>query len=460
MAVKSLNRKSLESDIRKHLGDETSERIGLAFNRSLRRFSTMGIGGTADCIAYPESLGDIISLVEFSRESDQPIYVIGRGSNTIFGNIDGILIQTNKMDKIIGINGEPVQDEETLESVLNGIREGDYVDIEVEAGLFLGKLSRFGARYGLEKLEFGIRIPGNIGGAVVMNAAVVDMATKRIVDYVVAVNPKGERVKISKEDLSFRHRYSSLQDKYEDYIVYSVGLRLRKGDKEKIQEYTGHIADLRTNQTRGLSVGSFWIRRGYVIKFDGHGHKCDPNEAAFYLDDLMTGCTLECRGWSSNNGKVHVADSDKNVSFLIAKRGATVYDVVQIAKRCYDAVMDTYGVPLRLEVKFVGVTNKGLPLHERVLHILEGHGRLSDYRRELMIPRHSADRGTTIAKTTSVPQASVPQITFDDKYDLIWYVIEECCNGRNAQISDRLSHMKVEDYPHRLQRFKAILPIH
>ncbi|MBW2983963.1 FAD-binding protein [Candidatus Woesearchaeota archaeon] len=372
-----MNKSKLEKTITKEL-----KGIELLFNQDLRTFSTIRLGGIADCVAKPKSLEEIQALLTLCSDKDIPYYVIAKGSDVILGNTDGVLIDVTRLSRVLNVGG--LEPGENAKRKILAMEEGKIVGMEVEAGTHLRKLSRFAQDYGLSGLEFAVGIPGTIGGAAVMNAAVVANSTGDILDYVITVSPDGSVIRLSKEDLRFGYRNSTLQDGYSGYVVYSVGLALKRKDVSEVRRRTDFCLDARKHQPKGNSIGSFWIRRNYK-PFK------DRKDDHLYIDDIIGMPPLNCRGWSSENGLVYIPDNYYAVSFFIVREGATIWDLAQIAKKVYDAVRDKYdGLRLEIEGKFLGLTNKGRPLGKVFYGVLTDKYPLQEVKEELTIPLKQA----------------------------------------------------------------------
>ena len=133
----------LGGDIQRRLGIKTSR------NEPLERFSTMRVGGPADLFAEVRNLFELRGIVRFARQRDLPLFLIGRGSDLVISDA--------------GIGGLVV-----LVRALALRTEGE--QIRAEAGVQMAKLATTGKNAGLSGLEFGLAIPGSVGGAVWANA--------------------------------------------------------------------------------------------------------------------------------------------------------------------------------------------------------------------------------------------------------------------------------------------------
>ena len=134
---------ALGTDIQRRIGVKTSRREPLA------RFTTMRVGGPADLFATVYNLFELRGLVRFARARELPIFLLGRGSDLVISDagIGGLVILVRAQ----------------------GVRiEGQ--DLVADAGLPMAKAATVTREAGLSGLEFGLAIPGTVGGAIWANA--------------------------------------------------------------------------------------------------------------------------------------------------------------------------------------------------------------------------------------------------------------------------------------------------
>ena len=132
-------------------GTDIQRRIGVKTSRDepLARFTTMRVGGPADLFATVHNAYELRALVRFARTRGLPHFVLGRGSDLVIADagIRGLVIQVRA--------------------------EGSRIDGErytAEAGVQMARAATETQRAGLTGLEFGLAIPGTVGGAVWANA--------------------------------------------------------------------------------------------------------------------------------------------------------------------------------------------------------------------------------------------------------------------------------------------------
>src|SRR4051812_34038778 len=117
----------------------------------LSRLTTVRAGGSAELFARPASEGELIELLRWAGERGHGVEVVGSGSNLLVSDagVAGLVLK---------LDGE-------LSSV-----ERDGTHVLCGGGARLPSATAKAARGGLTGFEFGINIPGTVGGAGRMNA--------------------------------------------------------------------------------------------------------------------------------------------------------------------------------------------------------------------------------------------------------------------------------------------------
>ena len=133
------------------IGSEIQRRVGVKTSRDepLARFTTMRVGGPADLFATVHNLFELRALVRFARSRAIPHLILGRGSDLVISDR--------------GVRGLLIQDR----------AEGSRVDgtsYTADAGVPMARAATEAQKAGLTGLEFGLAIPGSVGGAVWANA--------------------------------------------------------------------------------------------------------------------------------------------------------------------------------------------------------------------------------------------------------------------------------------------------
>ena len=259
----------------------------------MKKHTTFRIGGPADYYLCPHSIEELQKILQICKEKKIEFFILGNGSNLLVSDkgYRGAVIQLWKNFSDITVKG---------------------TTIIVKAGALLSKIAAEALEEGLTGMEFASGIPGTIGGATVMNAGAYG----------------GERKNIIKE---LGYRTSIVKEK--GYVVVSVVLQLKKGDKEEIRKVMEDLKERRvTKQPLDMpSAGSTFKR-----------------PEGYFAGKLIMDAGL--RGFSVGGAQI----SEKHCGFVVNKGDATAADVLGLIREVQKRVEEQFHVTLEPEVKFLG----------------------------------------------------------------------------------------------------------
>ena len=156
------------------LGTDIQRRIGVKTSRHepLSRFTTMRVGGPADLFAEIHNLFELRAIVRFARSRGLPHFMLGRGSDLVISDagIRGLVIQNRSQQVRF---------------------EGNR--LTADSGLPMAKAATLCKGEGLSGLEFGLAIPGTVGGAVWANAGAHESDVKAVLAQASVLHPTGAR---------------------------------------------------------------------------------------------------------------------------------------------------------------------------------------------------------------------------------------------------------------------------
>ncbi len=278
----------------------------------LRDYTSFKIGGKADLLVFPDSKNKILAVTEFARNASIPVFVLGKGSNLLVSDegFRGVVINTCKMDKIELI---------------------DETTISCQCGASLSRLCRFALDNSLEGLEFAFGIPGTAGGAAYMNAGAYGGEMKDVLIRCEHITPGGELSEFDADKLDLSYRHSVYSDS--DYVILSLVLKLKKGDKNEIKARMDDLMSRRKDKQ--------------PLEYPSAGSTFKRPEG-YFAGALIEQCGL--KGYSSGGAQV----SEKHAGFVVNKGGATAADVLNVINHCRETVYSETGVTLEPEVKIIG----------------------------------------------------------------------------------------------------------
>ena len=271
----------------------------------------MRVGGPADLLLVARDVPTFSAVVRGARAGGIPFLVLGRGSDVVMADA--------------GYRGLVVL------SRAEGWRiEGDR--LTAEAGLPLARAAILTQRAGLSGLEFGLAIPGTVGGAVWANAGAHGADVAGVLESVTVLRTDGSEATEPAVALSLAYRDSRLKDRAGDFVLTAT-FRLAPADAAVIKTRLDEIRRWR-REHQPLSLPSA-----------GSVFRNPPGDSAGRLVDA---CGL--RGARLGGATI----SDKHANFIVNEGGATASDVRRLAERARTAVAARFGIDLAYEVQFVG----------------------------------------------------------------------------------------------------------
>ncbi|PZS13246.1 MAG: hypothetical protein DLM64_03600 [Solirubrobacterales bacterium] len=157
----------------------------------LARLTTIRTGGPAELFARAGTLEALERLLAWSAAEGLEVGVVGSGSNLLVADA--------------GVRGLVIKLEQDLSKI-----ESQGTRIHCGAGARLPAVSAAAARAGLSGIEFGVNIPGSVGGAVRMNANAYGGELARVLGWVDVVSAAGTDRR-GPQQLGFGYRRSNLE---------------------------------------------------------------------------------------------------------------------------------------------------------------------------------------------------------------------------------------------------------
>jgi len=277
----------------------------------LKNYTTFQVGGPADIFLIPKNENALLELIKVIQNINTPYFVLGEGSNVIVGDkgYRGIIIYTGELDEVL-------------------VNENN---IKAQSGATLKYITKKAQENSLAGMEFASGIPGSLGGAVFMNAGAYGGEMNDIIVNVSAVNNKGKKVILDKEELELSYRNSIFQEK--NYIILDATMELNYGDKDQIKERMDVLNQKRQNK-QPLEYPSA-----------GSSFKRPENH---YTGPLIEKAKM--KGYQIGGAQV----SEKHAGFIINKGDATAQDILNLIKKIQKEVYEISGVKLKPEPKFLG----------------------------------------------------------------------------------------------------------
>ena len=281
----------------------------------LARLTTLRTGGPAEFFGRAGSEQRLAELLAWAAGAGLTVGVVGSGSNLLVADegVRGLVIKL---------------DAELARIELEGTR------MRCGGGARLPAVSAQAARAGLTGIEFGVNIPGTVGGAVKMNANAYGGELGRVLEWVDVTSAQGVERR-SPQSLGFAYRRSNLGP---GEVVARASFALAPAPS---QEVKATLVGMRSQRHAAQPSG---------IKTFGSTFK-NPGDAR--AQGRTAGQLLEaagCRGLRIGGARF----SDKHANFVENVGDATTADVIALMAEGRRRVREQFGVTLEPEVQTLG----------------------------------------------------------------------------------------------------------
>ena len=269
-------------------------------------------GGPAEVLFRPADIDDLADFIA-ARPADLRISVIGVGSNLLVrdGGIPGVVVRLSSAFGKIETNG---------------------MHVRAGAAALDGAVARAAADAGIAGLEFLRGVPGTVGGALRMNAGCYGREIKDIFVEAMAIDGKGNKIRLSRADMGFEYRKA--RGAGDDLIFVEA---VFEGMAEEPAAIRARMDELSATREASQPIKS---------KTGGSTFKNPAGHKAWQLID-----EAGCRGLMIGAAQV----SPKHTNFLINTANATSADLEALGEEVRRRVKEKSGVALEWEIKRVGV---------------------------------------------------------------------------------------------------------
>lgn len=285
--------------------------LGIRRDAPLAPLTTLRVGGPADRLAEPRSRMELLAVLDAARATRVPWIVIGNGSNLVVADagVRGLIIRNRA--RAVELAGP---------------------SLSADAGTPMALLVKRASAEGLSGLEWGIAVPGTLGGAVWANAGAHGGEIRDCAIMVEAWDPaSGELTAYPNDACRFGYRESRF--KHEPLVVVSatVGLATDAPDAVAARVTAFHAQRAATQPLAEQNAGSVF--------------RNPPDDHA--------GRLIEAAGLKGRQvGTASV--STRHANFIVTERGGRASDVRRLADEVRAAVHKASGVLLEFEIEFVG----------------------------------------------------------------------------------------------------------
>jgi len=282
------------------------------FDWPLAPYTSWKIGGPADACITVQTESELASLMRWCFQRKAPWFVLGSGSNLLIGDggIRGLVLRL------------------TGDFARLRVQAGQHVVIEAGASASMAALTAKAATAGALQIGSLAGIPGSVGGSLRMNAGTDREIGDFVRDVWVQTPSKPDAHAVTPQ---YYYRHTSLAH---DAVVSRVTLQFERGDPSAVRtEMQARLVRRKRSQPIALPNAGSCFRN-------------PPGDKAARLIEAAG-----AKGWREGGAEV----SPLHANFINNVADASAKDVASLLARVRRAVLDTFGVPLQLEVHLVGV---------------------------------------------------------------------------------------------------------
>jgi UDP-N-acetylenolpyruvoylglucosamine reductase len=281
----------------------------------LARLTTVGTGGPAEFFARAGREAELLELLAWAAGEPIAVSVVGSGSNLLIADegVRGLVVKLDRELSAIAV---------------------ERPRIVCGAGARLPALAARAARDGLAGIEFGVNIPGTLGGAVRMNANAYGGELGEVLEWVEVATAAGIERR-SPRELGFSYRSSNLG---QGEIVTRAGLLLTAADPQSVKATLAEMR-ARRHEAQPQAIKTF----GSTFK-----NPDDPRAGGRSAGLLLS--EAGCNGAGMGGARF----APKHANFIENTGAATTADVIEVMAEGRRRVLERFGVELEPEVQILG----------------------------------------------------------------------------------------------------------
>ncbi len=281
---------------------------------SLSSYTSYRVGGPAEWFVAPRSSEALQASVEYAKEHELSITVLGAGSNLLISDrgIPGLVIATRH--------------------IRHSNFDSETGMVTFAAGESIPALAWAAAERGLEGFEWAVGIPGTVGGAVVMNAGAHNSCIADMLVSVEVLSPDGSLQTLTREQLNYSYRTSVLQGS--NLIVTQATLQLQPGaDPAEV------TATTKQHKKHRLATQPYHLPScGSVFR------NPKPHSAGRLIEEAGL------KGFQIGQAQV----AQRHANFIVNCGGATANDIFNLIFHVQRQVQERWSIGLHPEVKMLG----------------------------------------------------------------------------------------------------------
>ncbi len=296
------------------------------FDEPMSMHTSMGVGGRADMLIFPETVEELQRLICLFLEGKISFLPVGNCTNLIVrdGGYRGALISLEKFRRL-EVRRTNASDESSEREDNTG-----RVSVYSQSGVSFSTFIELCIRESLSGMEFCAGIPGSVGGGLKMNAGAWGVELKDVVGSISIINAAAEIREIERKDLLFEYRNLDLRERD---IITGAHFELVRGDTNEIQRAVSQILTERREKHPLL-----YRSAGSVFK----------NPPGYPAGKIIEEAGL--KGLKVGDAEV----SEKHGNFIVNRGSAKALDVVTLIEIIQNRILNNREIFLETELKIIG----------------------------------------------------------------------------------------------------------
>ena len=283
-------------------------------------------GGNARYFAQPETAHQMAQALQFAKESQLSLFVLGSGAN--------ILISDDGFDGLV------------IRPQLSTIVHSDQL-VTAGAGVSLATLIKYCLDHNLQGLEEFSGIPGTVGGAVYINLHYFEfLLSQFLVQATIISKQTGEIQTVDNAWFGFGYNSSRLHEK--KHILIDATFQLKSVDKNKVWYAKGRADEIIRHRSHRYphagTCGSFFRNfNAQEVTLESVGKKVIW--VAYYLDKIGI------------KGMLQVGDAQvsyQHANMIVNRGSATSSDIIAVARQMQQMVYAEFGSMPQPECQLIG----------------------------------------------------------------------------------------------------------
>jgi UDP-N-acetylmuramate dehydrogenase len=343
-------------------------------NVLLGPLTTIGIGGPAKSFARAGSVDEIREAIDWARERNLPLFVLGGGSNLLISDngFPGLVMQVD----LRGI---------TLES------EDEFATVRAAAGEPWDPFVAHAVANGWAGIECLSGIPGSTGATPIQNVGAYGQEVSETVVRVEVLERRTGVVKtLTNAECHFGYRSSVFKhDECDRYIVTAVTFRLKRNGSANVR----YPELQRALDERGVRLDDLSAVRDAVIAIRKRkGMVIDPgdpdtrSDGSFFMNPVLSAeeferfgaiatdapnfpaadgnvklsaaWLIERAGFGKGFAHGNVGLSSKHTLAVINRGGGTAREILELVAMIQRGVREKFGVEIHPEPNFIGFESR------------------------------------------------------------------------------------------------------